>query len=183
MSDAPVFDAIKSRRVTRKFDGTPIARADLIRLLESARWAPSAGNRRIHKFVVVQDRDTIDLIRALSPGMLGHPAALILICSDLVKSESEGVKLASDPTTWIDVGAAAQNMMLAATELGLGTCPTTSFSRNGIRTALHLPDHLVPEYVLQVGRPVPETRNTRPGVSNRLTVEELTAWGPFADER
>lgn len=107
MSEMPVFQAIKTRRVTRAFTDTPVARDDVMRLLESARWAPSAGNRRIHKFVVVEDGQAIELIRAVSPGMLGLPAALIVICSDSAKAEIEGVKMASDTTTWIDVGAAA----------------------------------------------------------------------------
>jgi nitroreductase len=180
MTDArPVFQAMKTRRVTRAFGDQTIARDDLLHLLEAARWAPSAGNRRIHKFVVVDERQTIELIRALSPGMLAHPAALIVICSDAVKGAAEGVKMALDTTTWIDVGAAAQNILLAAHELGLGACPTTSFSRGGVRAVLNLPAHLQPEYILQLGQPSPETRFLRAGASTRLRVEEITYWGPF----
>jgi nitroreductase len=175
----PVFRAIKTRRVARAFAGQAVARDDLLHLLEAARWAPSAGNRRIHKFVVVEDRQTIELIRALSPGMLAHPTALIVICSDAVKAAAEGVKMAVDTTTWIDVGAAAQNVLLAAHELGLGACPTTSFSRGGVRAALNLPDHLEPEYIVQLGQRLPETRVMREGASTRLRVEDLTYWGPF----
>ncbi len=175
----PVFQAMKTRRVTRAFAGQAIARDELLHLLEAARWAPSAGNRRIHKFVVVEDRQTIEQIRALSPGMLAHPAALIVICSDAVKAAAEGVKMAVDTTTWIDVGAAAQNILLAAHELGLGACPTTSFSRGGVRVVLNLPAHLEPEYILQLGHPSPETRVMRVGASTRLRIEEFTYWGPF----
>ncbi len=180
MSETPVFQAIKARRVTRTFTELPVARDDVMRLLESARWAPSAGNRRIHKFVVVEDGQAIELIRAVSPGMLGLPAALIVICSDSAKAEIEGVKMASDTTTWIDVGAAAQNMMLAAHELGLGACPTTSFSRSGVRAALGLPEHLEPEYILQLGQPAQEKRVMRAGVSTRLSVEDITFWERFS---
>lgn len=178
-NERPVFQAIKARRVTRSFMGASISRDDLLRLLESARWAPSAGNRRIHKFIVVEDDQAIDLIRAVAPGMLGHPAALIVICTDVAKAEVEGVKLVSDTTTWVDIGAAAQNMMLAGHELGLGTCPTTSFSHSGVRAVLGLPAHLEPEYILQIGRPVPEMRLMRPGVSTRLRVEDIILWEPF----
>lgn len=177
----PVFQAMKNRRVTRAFAAQKLAREDLVHLLEAARWAPSAGNRRIHKFVVVEDERTITLIRALSPGMLARPTALIVICSDAVKGAAEGVKMAVDSTTWIDVGAAAQNIMLAAHELGLGTCPATSFSRGGVRAVLNLPAHLEPEYILQLGVPVPETRVMRPGASTRLRVEEISYWGPFPE--
>jgi nitroreductase len=175
----PVFQMMKARRVTRAFTDETVARDDLVRLLEAARWAPSAGNRRIHKFVVVEDKPTVELIRAVSPGMLAHPAALIVICSDSVKGALEGVKMAADTTTWIDVGAAAQNILLAAHELGLGACPTTSFSRGGVRAVLNLPAHLMPEYIVQLGQPAPETRVMRAGASTRLRAEDITYWGPF----
>jgi nitroreductase len=175
----PVFQTMKARRVTRAFTDEAVARDDLLCLLEAARWAPSAGNRRIHKFVVVEDKPAVELIRAVSPGMLAHPAALIVICSDSVKGAIEGVKMAADTTTWIDVGAAAQNILLAASELGLGACPTTSFSRSGVRTVLNLPAHLTPEYIVQLGQPALETRVMRASASTRLRVEDITYWGPF----
>ena len=176
----PVFQAIKTRRVSRSFTQEPVSREHLQQLLVAARWAPSAGNRRIHKFVVVDDQPTIQLIRSVSPGMLAQPMALIVICTDKAKAtEIEGVKLDKDSTTWIDVGAAAQNMMLAAYELGLGACPTTSFSHSGVSTVLNLPDHLEPEYILQLGHPVQETRVMRAGVSTRLRIEDISHWGAF----
>jgi nitroreductase len=181
-SNESVFQAIKTRRVTRAFTAETVSRDQLLRLIEAARWAPSAGNRRIHKFVVVDDQATIQLIRSVSPGMLACPTALIIICTDENKAAVEGVKLALDTTTWIDVGAAAQNIMLAAQELGLGSCPTTSFSRSGVRTVLNLPSYLEPEYIVQLGHPALETRVMRAGVSTKLRVEDMTCWGAFPHE-
>ncbi|MFN8457210.1 MAG: nitroreductase family protein [Anaerolineae bacterium] len=155
---------MKTRRATRSFTEEPVAHELLVRLMESARWAPSAGNRRIHKFVVIEDLPTIHLIHAFAPGMLSNPTALIIICTDKIKAAAEGVKLAVDSTTWVDVGAAAQNIMLTALELGLGSCPTTSFSHSGVRSVLNLPDHLEPEYIVQLGHPVPETTDALRGV-------------------
>lgn len=175
----PAFENIKSRRVTRAFGDESVSREDLLRLLEAARWASSAGNRRIHKFVVIQERDTIEQVRSVSPGMLAQPTALIVICTDKEKAKQEGVKLELDSTTWIDVGTASQNMMLAAHELGLGSCPTTSFSHSGVSVVLNLPGHLEPEYILQVGHPLPETRVVRSGVSTKLRIEDYTYWGAF----
>ncbi len=177
----PAFDVIKARRVCRSFKEDAVSREDLKHLLQAARWASSAGNRRIHKFVVVEDQAVISRVRSMSPGMLAYPTALIVICTDKIKAAEEGVKLDRDSTTWIDVGTASQNMMLAAFEIGLGTCPTTSFSHGGVSTVLNLPDHLEPEYILQVGHPVPQTRVMRAGVSTRLDIEDHTYWGPFTE--
>lgn len=171
-----VFEVIRTRRVTRNFTGEPVSEQDLRRVLEAARWAISAGNRRIHKFIVVRNSATIQLIRAVSPGMLALPAALIVICTDMDKAAREQVQLDRDSTTWIDVGAAAMNMIIMAHALGLGTCPTTSFSRSGVSTVLELPPSVVPEFILQLGHPAPQVRVMRPGVSTRLRVEDFTFW-------
>ncbi|MBV7338861.1 nitroreductase family protein [Chloroflexi bacterium TSY] len=179
MTKNPLFDAIKKRRVCRSFQDKPVSRENLEILLQSARWAPSAGNRRIHKFIVIDDQPTINLIRSFSPGMLAHPGALILICTDLEKARIEGVNLIDDATTWIDVGAAAQNIMLTAMELGLGTCPTTSFSATGVGTVINRPDHLVIEYIVQIGVPQEETRVMRARASTKLRIEEISYWGAF----
>ena len=70
-----VLKAIKSRRVSRGLKDTPIERAIIEQVLEAGRWAPSAGNRRPHRFVVVQDQLTLRLLRMVCPGMFQHPTA------------------------------------------------------------------------------------------------------------
>ncbi|MEM7132340.1 MAG: nitroreductase family protein [Chloroflexota bacterium] len=175
----PVFESIKKRRVCRSFDDKPISREDLEHLLWAARWAPGGGNSRLHHFIVVDDKPTIDLIRTMSPGMLAYPTALIVICTDFAKVKSEGVRPDYDPVYLIDVGAASQNMMLAALERGIGSCPTTSFSHSGVRQMLNLPDHLEPEYILQLGIPLPQKRVMRAGVSTKLRLEDISSWGAF----
>jgi len=180
MSDCcPSFEVIRTRRVCRFFTDEPVSRDDLKHLIEAARWASSAGNRRIHKFVVVDDQKSVNLIRIMSPGILGNPQALIVICVDKEKARVEGVNLDLDTTTWIDVGTASQNMMLAAHEIELGSCPTTSFSKSAVSVILNLPDYLEPEYLLQVGHPVERPRSIGKGAVARLTIETLAFWGAF----
>jgi nitroreductase len=175
----PTFEIIRTRRVSRFFTDEPVSRDDLIHLIKAARWASSAGNRRIHKFVVVDEQKSVKLIRAVSPGILGNPQALILICTDKRKAAMEGVRLDVDTTTWIDVGTASQNMMIAAHEIGLGSCPTTSFSKSAVRVILNLPDHLVPEYILQVGHPREQARSIGTGEVAKLPIEAITFLGSF----
>jgi nitroreductase len=180
MSDhCPTFETIRTRRVCRFFTDEPVSRDDLKHLIRAARWASSAGNRRIHKFVVVDDQKSVDLIRIMSPGILGNPQALIVICTDKEKAGIEGVNLDLDITTWIDVGTASQNMMLAAHEIGLGSCPTTSFSKSAVRVILNLPDYLEPEYILQVGHPVERPRSIGKGAVASLPIETIAFWGAF----
>lgn len=155
ITPAAVMALIRSRRVSRVFLDEPVSAEALLDILEAGRWATSGGNRRIHRFLVVREGDTLARIRAVSPGILGRPRAIIVIVTDLDRATRELVQIDHDRTTWIDVGTAAMNMMLAAHAIGLGSCPVTSFSQEAVRVILGMPDHIVPELLLVLGHPGP----------------------------
>ena len=102
------------------------------------------------------------------------------MCTDAEQLARENVK-DHDTSTMVDVGTSAMCMMLAAHELGLGTCPTTSFSAGGIRGALNLPDHLTPDFMLQVGHAKPQPLGGGGG-GTKLTIDEITHWGAYPSE-
>jgi nitroreductase len=169
---------LKSRRVCRSFTAEPVSDDHLRMMTEAARWATSAGNRHIHKFLVVRDPEVIHRVRAVSPGMLTAPPALIVILTDLDAAERESLQLEHDHANWMDVGTAAMNMMNMAHALGLGTCPVTSFSRSGASVMLGLPPHLTPECILIIGHPAPAPRARRLGANapKPVTARDLTWW-------
>jgi nitroreductase len=171
-----VLALMKSRRVCRSFTDEPVSDDDLRKMTEAARWATSGGNRHLHKFLVVRDAETIRRVRAVSPGMLAPPPALIVILTDLEVAERESLQLEHDHANWMDVGTAAMNMMNVAHALGLGTCPVTSFSRSGASVMLELPSHLIPEWILIVGHPMPRVRGLSPGAPKPLRARDLTYW-------
>jgi nitroreductase len=120
----------------------------------------------------------IQRVRAVSPGMLTAPPALIVILTDLAKAERESLQLEHDHANWMDVGTAAMNMMNMAHALGLGSCPVTSFSRSGASVMLDLPPHLTPEWLLIVGHPAPAPPARRLGANapKPITARDLTWW-------
>ena len=170
-----VFEVMRTRRAVRSFGDAPVSVAQIRRIIEAARWASSAGNRRLHRFYVTRDPAKISLVSAIGPGFYGSPPAIIVICTDLARAEASGVKDDRDESTWIDVGTAAMNMQVMAHALGLGTTPVTSVSQSGLIEALELPDHLRPELILQLGYPTPDAV---PGFGSgqRLTPEDITDW-------
>lgn len=170
-----VFEAIRTRRAVRAFTDEPVSVADIRKIIEAARWASSAGNRRLHRFYVTRDPWKIDLVSIIGPGFYGTPAALIVICTDLDKAKAVGVDPVGDESTWIDVGTAAMNMQLMAHALGLGTTPVTSVSQSGLREALEIPDHLRPDLILQLGHPASSAK-PRSGHGQRLRIEDITDW-------
>ncbi|MGI9253562.1 MAG: nitroreductase family protein [Thermomicrobiales bacterium] len=170
------FQALKSRRVCRSFTDQPVSDADLKRITEAARWASSAGNRHIHKFLVVRNPETIRNIRSVAPGMLSEPPAAIVILTDAEAAKRESIQLDLDTANHGDVGTAAMNMLNMAHVLGLGACPVTSFSHSGVAVMLGLPAHLEPEWIIMLGHPAPVERKLGAGAPKPLSARDLTWW-------
>ena len=174
----PVLEAIRTRRIVRALTDQPIGRAELEEILKSARWAPSAGNRRLHRFVAIQDPLTLRLLRMVTPGMFQRPVAMIVICIDRARAESFGMR----PTAkglYVDVGTAAQTMLLAAHSLGLGAGVVTSFSQAAVSAVLNLPDGWSPELFVCLGHPAP-VQPAPMRARTPVTWQSLTQWERFS---
>jgi nitroreductase len=172
-----ILQAIRTRRVVRHMTAEPIDRAQLIEVLQAARWAPSAGNRRLQRFVAVQRPETLRLLRMVSPGMFQQPAAVVVICIDWQRVAQYGMPR-QNTGVYVDVGTALQTILLAAHAIGLGAGPVTSFSKAAVRVILNLPDHLSPEALVCLGHPAPDgspPMRTR----GRITWQSLTDWERF----
>src|SRR5215471_10308315 len=150
----PVLEAIRTRRMARTLTGEPIARSELEEVLKAARRAPSAGNRRLHRFIAVEDPLTLKLLRMVSPGMFQRPVAIVVICIDGAKAESFGMR-PNAKGLFVDVGTAAQTMLLAAHSLGLGAGVVTSFSQAAASAVLNIPEGLSPEMFVCLGHAAP----------------------------
>src|SRR5215472_16839119 len=170
----PVLDAIRTRRMTRAMTEQPIERARLEAVLEAARWAPNAGNRRLHRLVAVQDPRTLRLLRVVSPGMFQRPVAVVVICIDWGRAAAFGMRHGLKGP-YVDVGTLAQTMLLAAHSLGLGSGIVTSFSQAAAAAVLNLPEHLSPELFVCLGYAAP--RQLEPmRARSPVTWQSLTDW-------
>ncbi|MCX4775734.1 SgcJ/EcaC family oxidoreductase [Streptomyces sp. NBC_01264] len=148
----PVIRAIRTRRVVRALTTVPVDQEDLEAVVDSARYAPRAGNRRIHRYVVVTRPAMLRALRMVSPGMLQAPTAAVVVCIDWDRAGAFGFTRAT-PAPYVDVGTASATMLLAAHALGLGAGPVTSFSRTAAATLLGLPEPVRPELIVCLGNP------------------------------
>jgi len=174
----PVLEAIRTRRVVRALTDQPVEREKLVEVLKAARWAPSGGNRRLHRYVAVQDQLTLRLLRMVSPGMIQQPMAVILICPDWKRMEAYGIAR-NERGSPVDVGTAAAMMLLGAHALGLGSGIVTSFSKAAVSTVLNLPEHLTPEMFITLGYAAPSGPPPM-RIWGRLTWQSLVDWERFA---
>ncbi|MBI5838864.1 MAG: nitroreductase family protein [Chloroflexi bacterium] len=173
------LQVIRSRRVTRNMTDQPVAREQLEKILEAARWAPVAGNQRSNRLVAIQSTETIKLLKMFAPGMYQYPQALILICIDENVVNENGFP-ATDMSPFIDVGAVMQTILLSAHAIGLGAGPVTSFSKEAVRVILNLPRHLHPVMFICIGYASSPSESQLPmRPRKKITWRDLVDWERF----
>jgi nitroreductase len=149
-SAGPVYEAIRTRRVTRAMTAEPVAPQDFDMVINAARYAPNAGNRRLQPVVPVTDAQLLQLLRMISPGMITRPQAAAVICIDVQRAVGFGLR-PDAPGLYIDVGTTAATMLLAAHAAGLASCPVTSFSRTAANRLLRLQPGLTAQMIICLG--------------------------------
>lgn len=157
-----IFEAIRGRRSIRKFEDKDIPMQDLKKILEAGVWAPSGSNIQPWEFILVKNKGTIEKIKLISPGLFGNPSALIILCINHERAKRGG-KLGVR-TALMDISMAAQNMMLTAYALGIGSCPVVSFNKPALKELLDVPDHVEPVLIISLGYPkfMPKPPKRRP---------------------
>ena len=146
------LEAISRRRSIRKFTNDPVDEGSVRTLLAAAMSAPSANNQQPWRFVVVTDRETLVALTAVHPYStpLKEAALAVLICGDTEKLPSAGF--------WEqDCAAATENLLIAATALGLGSvwlgCHPREDRVKGIQRVLGVPETVIPLALVAVGHP------------------------------
>lgn len=141
-----VFEAIQKRRSVRAYTKIPVPKEKLERILEAARLAPSAENIQPWYFIVVTDPEKRKRIArsGIFAGFLEESPVVIVGCGD---------RVASPKWYAIDVAIAMQNMAVAATAEGLGTCWIGSFDEGLIKKLLKIPERFEVIALLTVGYP------------------------------
>jgi nitroreductase len=155
---APVWDAISGKRAIRRFSAEPLTPADLDRILQAGRHAGSSKNRQRWTFIVCRDREHLMQLAKVGPyadHVAGAAAAIALVTPDPGSTTSGRSIL-------FDLGLAAENMMLAAWELGVGSVPATVYEPGLARQLLGYPQDHSCEYLLSFGYPADPTDLTRP---------------------
>ena len=153
-----LYDLVLKNRSYRSFNNTrAVTEAELRELVECARVCPSAANKqplRYRLFSTPEEMACVLSHTKWAAALLdwhfppdGHePTAAIVICHDrdVIPTESASAT---------DVGIAAQTMLLAAAERGLGGCMIANFNRSALQDDLAIAENLVPVLVIAIGEP------------------------------
>ncbi len=156
--------ALKNRSFRGYDESFRFSREDLLEYIEIARICASSQNRQVLKFYIAYDKEMVDRIfpctgwaRELQPIKLPRdgkaPTAYIVICMDTTLTKGGGVA-----TYGYDAGIAAQTMLLAAAEKGLGGIMIRNLKRDQLVEILGLPENLQPMIAVALGKPAEDVR-------------------------
>ncbi len=183
-----VMEAIYRRRSVRAYTDQPVEKVTVEALIKAATHAPSSMNEQPWAFAVIQspkqlalwsERIKADVLRQLKPGspLVKYRDMLSSSSFDVFHRAGTLIIICARPDTHNgaeDCSLAAQNLMLAACSMGLGTCPIgfarSWLSQRKIKHSLGIPDPYAPVFPLVVGYPSGET----PPVPRR--VPEILLW-------
>ena len=154
-ADHDVLDVIRRRWSPRAFDASRgVARGDLLRLFEAARWAPSSDNEQPWRFVVADRERAPEMHRALmgtlvgkNPAWAGAAPVLVLIAVRLTVERSEAV----NPMGWYDTGQAVSLLTMQATAMGLSIRQMAGFDREKAREVCGVPPPFEPGVMMAIG--------------------------------
>jgi len=154
------YQAIISKRDRRDYDSKPIPEDVLRRILQAGRMAGSSSNSQPFRFIVMRDQAAKENLAPAGPGtapLVKAPLAIVIV---LEKGRRD-----------LDVGRAAQNMMVAAWAEGIHSCPIGLREEAIASEALGLPDTHVAAIGVSFGYPASGTTSgeSRP----RIPMDEL----------
>ena len=157
-------EVIKKRRSIRKYKDTPVPKEQILEILEAARIAPSASHRQPWHFIVVEDKETIKKL-AKSEWAATAPVMIVGLADQ-----------AASPVWCInDLGVAFEHIVLAATDLGLGTCWMGQSNREDlVRDLLDVPDNFKVVALTPLGAP-----DETPAAKERKSLDAIVSWGKY----
>jgi nitroreductase len=164
-----LLELIKGRRSVRRYKPTPVKEEDLNLILEAGRWAPSWANTQCWQFIVVRDPDVkLRLAQTCPPGKrwvatVRDAPVVVVACAELGKSGYYGGEPVTNKGDWFmfDAALAAQNMVLMAHSLGLGTVHIGYFDAEKAGEILKVPEGIVVVELIPMGYPAEEPKSPR----------------------
>jgi nitroreductase len=165
----PVWTAIASKRAIRRFTDRPLEPDHLDRILGAGRHSGSSKNLQRWTFIVCREREHLRELAAVGP-YAGHLAGAAVGIALVTPDPRASAQL----SIMFDLGQAAQNMMLAAWELGIGSVPATVYDHDLARRLLGYPDDQHCEFLLSFGYPADASELTRPSkAGGRRNLDEI----------
>jgi nitroreductase len=167
------WKAIRTYRAVRSFADTPLPDEHLDRILRAGRRAPSSKNTQRWDFVACRDRAHLRRLAGVGPFAvhIGTAAAAVALVTPKVDDV--------DRRAWImlDLGQAAQNMLLAAWDLGVGGVHAAVYDEPLARELLEYPEGYRCDLIISLGYPADDSmRRAQPARGGRKPLGDVVHW-------
>ena len=168
--------AIRTLRVVRAYAPTPLTDEEVRAIADNARKAGSSKNTQRWDFLTVRDRGSLARLGGVTIYAKHLPSAGAAIALIVDKPDPDYPR----SVLW-DLGRAAQNIMLTAWEMGIGSCPITVRDFDLAADVLGLPDDKECQYIIALGWPAdPDDLTRGPRAGGRKSYDEVVhseRWG------
>lgn len=156
-------DAINKRRSIRDFTDQPVPDELVRQIIEAGTRAPSSGNMQAWEFVIVKSEEARrKLVETTDAGIVSRGGVttqewildapvVIVVCYDVKRMTARYGEKGRRLLTALDCMGCVQNMLLTATDLGLGSCCVVGFFPEKLKAALPIPDELTPFLLVPIG--------------------------------
>jgi nitroreductase len=170
-----VFKAIKTRKSIRAFTEKRVTEREVRRLIEAARWAPSAGNLQPWEFIIVRDPKVKHGLceAAMNQTLIERASVVIVVCADPVRSSKRYGSRGTNLYCLQDTAAATQNILLTAHATGLATCWIGAFNEEAAKRVLRVPDEIRPIAIVPIGHPAEKPRARVRRSQDEITHHEI----------
>jgi nitroreductase len=160
-------EVLEKRRSIRKYKDIPVPREKILEILEAARIAPSAGHRQPWHFIVVENKDIIEKL-AKQEWAASAPVMIVGLADQ-----------AASPGWCInDLGVAFEHIVLAATNLGLGTCWMGQSNREElVKSLLDIPDNFKVVALTTIG-----VSDETPAAKDRKSLDSIVSWEKYGSK-
>jgi nitroreductase len=165
-----VKEAIRTKRVVRKFLDKPLSEETMRAILNAGRRSQSSKNNQDWRFIAVTDKSILKELSQCGESA-GHIAGAALAVAILTPDPGEKFQYL------FDAGQAAAFMQLAAWELGIGSCPASIYEFERAREVLGFPSEWHVRLALSFGYPADEEKlSAAPKKGGRKGLEEVVHW-------
>ncbi|MDO8720916.1 MAG: nitroreductase family protein [Syntrophales bacterium] len=152
-------ELINKRYSVRSYKTEPVEEEKLAQVLNAARLAPTATNRQPFQFVVIHTAGReAELKRIYGKDWLSQAPVVICVCS--VPSQAWS-RMDNKNYNEVDAAIAMDHLILAATDLGLGTCWVAAFDPAATREILQLPEGVEPIAFTPIGYPADQPKEKK----------------------
>lgn len=180
------LEAIQRRKSIRKFTDKPVSEEHLRKILDAGRLAPTGGNMQPWEFIIIKNKDRIkaivettfvgaDRTGSRKQTWIETAPLVIAVCANPTRTIAKYGEFGREVVI-MDVAAAIENMLLAATSLGLATCWVSGFHKDALAKVLETPEHIEPLAVLPLGYPAQS-----PTPRSKFSLEEIIHYETYGN--